>query len=94
MNPPLVLVTWEDASQVDDTVWVDTATARKAEAIVFRQVGWLLEQTKQHIVLSACMGTEIMSARDRIPMGMVRSITVFDPAAGVPYKAPRRKRAS
>ncbi len=90
--PPLVLVVWEDASQVDDSVWVDMKTMPTATAIVFQQVGWLLELTRQHVVLSACLGAEIMSARDRIPRGMVRSITVFDPAAGVPYKAPRKRK--
>ena len=91
--PPLVLCVWEDASVVDEHVWANISGAPKAEAIVFQQVGWLLEMTKQHVVLSACLGTEIMSARDRIPRGMVRSITVFDPSSGQPYKAPRKRKA-
>ena len=89
---PLALVEWEDASIVDDGTWLDRATAPKAEPIIFQQVGWLLEATAEHVVLAACMGAEIMSARDRIPRGMVRSIYVFDPAYGEPYKLPRKRK--
>jgi hypothetical protein len=90
--PPLVLVHWEDASVVDDGTWVAVHDMPVASPVMFQQVGWLLEMTKEHVVLSACLGAEHISARDRIPRGMVRSITVFDPAYGEPYKAPRTPR--
>jgi hypothetical protein len=91
--PPLVLIHWEDASVVDDDTWVQSHNMPAASPVMFQQVGWLLEMTKEHVVLSACIGADMMSARDRIPRGMVRSITVFDPMAGQPYKAPRRRKA-
>jgi hypothetical protein len=89
---PLVLVTWEDASVVDEGTWADRHTAPKAEPIVFQQVGWLLEATADHVVLTACMSADIISARDRIPRGMVRSIHTFDPAFGELYKLPRKRK--
>ncbi len=92
-NPKLVLVEWEDASVVDDDTWVHRETAPKAEPVIFQQVGWLIEVTAEHLVLASCLSHEIMSARDRIPRGMVRSVHVFDPAFGKAYRLPRpRKR--
>jgi hypothetical protein len=95
VNPPLLgLVEWEDASVVDDGTWTDRKNPPKAEPIIFQQVGWLLEVTSEHVVMAACMSSEIISARDRIPRGMVRSIHTFDPAFGQPFRMPRkRKRA-
>lgn len=89
---PLVLVEWEDASIVDDSTWVDRKTAPKAEAVIFQQVGWLIEVTPDHILLAACMSPEIISARDRIPRGMVRAIHAFDITSGVQYKLPRKRK--
>ncbi len=89
---PIVLLCWEDASIVDDETWVDRKTASKVEPVVFQQVGWLVEITPEHVVLAACISPEIMSARDRIPRGMVRSITKLDPAFGEPFKMPRKRK--
>lgn len=77
-NP--VLVEWEDASVLDTETWVDRASAKEARATIFSQVGFLLEDTKEHIVLTCTMGDTLMGARTRIPRGMVRSITPLAPA--------------
>jgi hypothetical protein len=85
-------VEWEDASVVDDGTWVDRATAPKPEPVIFQQVGWLIEITAEHLVLASCLSAEIMSARDRIPRGMVRSVHTFDPSFGELMKLPRKRK--
>lgn len=75
----IVLVEWEDASVLDNETWVDRATAPVATATVFSQVGHLLEDTPDHVVLTCTIGDKLMGARTRIPRGMVRSITVLEP---------------
>lgn len=72
--PKIVLVEWEDASVLDRETWVDKASAPKAKATIFSQVGFLLESTREHVVLTCTMGDELMGARTRIPRGMVRSV--------------------
>jgi hypothetical protein len=93
-HPRLVVITWEDASVVDDGTWVARADLPPAHPIVFQQAGWLLEITPEHVVMTACLGEGLMSARDRIPRGMVRSIIQFDPAFGEPFKMPRKRKRS
>lgn len=68
----LVLCIWEDASQVDDGTWVDRASAPKAHAVIFHQVGWLESIDETAVVLTTAVSDQIMAARDRIPLGMVR----------------------
>ena len=89
--PRLVLVEWEDASVVDSGTWADRTDAPPALPIVFQQVGWLLELTPGHVVLTSALHKDTMAPRDRIPLGMVRSIIAFDPSAGVPVKKPRKR---
>ena len=91
----LVRVVWEDASVVDDNgPWVDKATAPPAKAVHFDQVGWLVELTPSHVVLVSAIGEELMSQRDRIPIGMVKSITEFKAEDGKPVRIPKpRKKA-
>lgn len=85
-----VLVVWEDASVVDQTTWVDVAGAPPVEPVIFSQLGWLLELTPEHVVLTSVTSGSIMGARDRIPRGMVKSITEL--ATGAPVPLPRKKR--
>jgi len=80
----IVLVEWEDASVLDTETWVARASAPEARATVFSQVGFLLEDTPAHVVLTCTMGEQLMGARTRIPRGMVRSVTRLEP------KRPRR----
>lgn len=87
-TPRLVLVEWEDASVVDDSTWVAKKNMPEAHPIIFQQVGWLLEWTPAHLVMTEAMGDEMMAARNRIPSGMVRSVHVFDAADGKKLKRP------
>lgn len=75
-----VLVEWEDASVLDNETWVARASAPEAKATIFSQVGFLLEDTPEHVVITCTMGDTLMGARTRIPRGMVRSITPLAPA--------------
>lgn len=88
----LVRVVWEDASVVDDDTWNHKDSLPQPKVIIFDQVGWLMELTAHHVVLSACVGETMISARDRIPAGMVRSITEFSVDGGVPLRIPKARR--
>jgi hypothetical protein len=86
----LVLVEWEDASIVDDSAWVDRDTQKKPEPRVFKQVGWLVDMAPDAVILTSAYDHISMATRERIPMGMVRSVVEFNPAKGAPLKLPRR----
>lgn len=88
----LVRVIWEDASIVDEGTWVAKEGMKTPDVIVFDQVGWLFELTDAHVVLSSCVGKDLIGPRDRIPAGMVRSIMEFDQAAGSAVPIPRKRR--
>ena len=90
-DPRLVVVEWEDASIVDEGIWVTRKDAAEVKPVIFQQVGWLLELTETHVVLSSAMNEELMSARDRIPLGMVRSIHCFDVSARKRIELPTPK---
>lgn len=81
MTPRIVLVEWEDASVLDNETWVDKAQAPEPEATVFSQVGFLLANTRKHVVLTCTDGKRLMGARTRIPKGMVRKIVELTPKA-------------
>lgn len=87
----LVRVMWEDASVIDDGPWVRIDSAESPTPTHFDQVGWLLELTPEHVILSSCVGVDLMGARDRIPTGMVRRIFEFAPGGGKPVSIPRRR---
>lgn len=80
MTPRLVLVEWEDASATDEHTWLDRETAAPMPAVVFQQVGWLIEQTDSHVILTCALSDKMMAARDRIPAGMVRKIVALSAA--------------
>lgn len=88
----LVRVVWEDASVADSDTWVAREGLKAPEAVIFQDVGWMLELTSAHVVLSASMGRELMGPRLRIPAGMVRSIHEFDISAGVAVAVPKTRR--
>lgn len=88
----LVRVVWEDAGAVDVGPWVQRADLPAVTPVHFDQVGWLLELTAEHVVLSACVGEDLMGPRDRIPLGMVRSIHEFAEGDGRRVPLPRKRR--
>jgi hypothetical protein len=87
----LVLVVWEDASEVDSGIWVDRATAPEPEMVIFHQVGFVERLTARELVLVHCVGAHQMSPRNRIPAGMIRSIVELDPE-GTPLTVPRARK--
>ena len=91
-QPRLVKVVWEDITVVDDGTWVDRETTEKAEPLLFKTVGWLLEHTSKQIVVAMCLGDKLMSPREVIPVGVIKSITLLDEGRQIPVK-PRRKKA-
>lgn len=72
--PRLVLVEWEDASATDDQTWLARDGAPDMPPVIFQQVGWLIEETDAHVILTCALSDKLMAARDRIPRGMVRRI--------------------
>jgi len=79
--PKIVLIEWEDASMLDTDTWVEKETAPDPEATIFRQVGFLLANTRKHVVMTCTDGTRLMGPRTRIPKGMVRKIVELGPLA-------------
>jgi hypothetical protein len=73
-TPRLVLVEWEDASATDESTWLARESAPDMPPVIFQQVGWLIEQTDAHLILTCALSDKLMAARDRIPAGMVRKI--------------------
>ncbi len=71
--PPLVLVEWEDATQLDAGPWADNEpVAYKPK--VFQQVGFLLSDTAEGVILTHAWSDNLVATRDQIPRGMVRSV--------------------
>lgn len=85
-RPPMVLVTWEDASQMDDGVWVENSGDHPYKPFIHSQVGFLLSKSRSGVVLASTWSKDLVSARDSIPMKMVKSIQYLEPA-----KKPARK---
>lgn len=77
----LVYVEWEDASGPDslDSVWVDRTQAKPAPAVVFKQVGFVVEADDTALVLTEAYSDELMSRRTRIPRGMIRRLVKLNP---------------
>lgn len=86
MNPPpIVLCVWEDAKSIDDGVWAENKDHTYKTHLV-HQVGYLLAHTEQGVILSSAWHPELVACRDQIPLGMIRSMQILEPAK------PTRKR--
>lgn len=72
--PPLVLVLWEDACALDSETWADNEPV-KYEPVLFQQVGFLLYEGKEGVILTAAWSPDKVAPRDQIPRGMLRKIT-------------------
>lgn len=70
MIPPLVLITWEDAAQLDAETWVH-ATNHTYVPVVFQQVGYLLSDEPAGVVITSCWSPDAIGPRDQIPRGMI-----------------------
>jgi hypothetical protein len=71
--PPLVLVTWEDASAPDDGPWVENRD-HGYQAQMFETVGFLLYDGPDGITLTSSWSDKYVAGRDFIPRGMVHKI--------------------
>lgn len=77
IRPPLVLVQWEDATELDTTAWVqETEHAYRPNEAIMNTVGFLLAEDKAGLVLTSawCEDGQCVARREQIPRGMVRSI--------------------
>jgi hypothetical protein len=80
MNPPpVVLVVWEDAKQIDSGPWAENKDHVYQKHLV-HQVGFLLAHTEEGVILTQAWHPDLVGARDQIPLGMIRSITPQQPA--------------
>lgn len=77
---------WEDAAVRDDGPWTENTDHTYKHHIV-HQVGFLLAQTDDGIIMSHAWHPDTVAARDQIPRGMIRSMTVLTAA-----KPPRKRR--
>jgi hypothetical protein len=84
-----VLLIWEDAGDLDEGPWTERKEAKPSEPFIFHQVGYLYELTPEAVVLTQCVGTDQMSPRTRIPIGMVRSLVELN--EGQPVKIPKKR---
>lgn len=72
--PPLVLVAWEDAKVISDGgVWM-TNRELHYDPHIFWQVGFLIKDDKQGIILGEAWHAELIGNPTQIPRGMIRSI--------------------
>jgi hypothetical protein len=83
--PPVVAIVWEDAKVLDGGAWADNAKHDYVPHFV-HQVGFLLLHTEQGIIISQAWHPDLVAARDQIPLAMIRSMTVLEPA-----KPPRKR---
>ena len=73
MKPPIVLVTWEDATAPDATPWVDNKDHKYVPKI-FTSVGFLLHDSKEGIIITGSWAEDQVGSRDQIPRGMIRKL--------------------
>jgi hypothetical protein len=73
--PPMVLVTWEDATTRDDGTWVEHADKQEYKPQIMHTVGFLLYEGKEGVIVTDTWNEDQMSPRDQIPRGMIRKLT-------------------
>jgi hypothetical protein len=76
--PPLVLVTWEDATLLDSGAWAENKD-HKYSPKTFISVGFLLYDGKEGVILTSAWSVDTVAARDQIPRGMVRKVQKLKP---------------
>lgn len=78
---PIVLVMWDDASGIRHG-WA--AKSEKVEAYVAHSVGFLIKETKDHIIIAQDTDEEgSHNGRSQIPRGMVKKMKVLRRADGL-----------
>lgn len=76
-TPPLVVIVWEDICILDDETWVAHQSSKKTKPMLFRTVGFLLHDSPERVVITACWGEKLMGPREQIPRGCIRSMTTL-----------------
>jgi hypothetical protein len=72
----LVLVTWEDACEVDNSPWAfPEDTEYGCKTVV--QVGWMLDNTEEFIVLTHAHTEGQVARRNLIPHSAIKSMVVL-----------------
>jgi hypothetical protein len=77
VRPPIVLVVWEDATELDSTAWVhETKHEYKASEAVIHSIGFLLDDAPGGLVLTSAWADDgaMVARREQIPRGMIRKI--------------------
>jgi hypothetical protein len=87
--PPMVYVVWEDATLKEEGTWLATndKTEHNYEPAIMQTAGFLLASTEQGIILTHTWNPDCVAPRDQIPIGMIRSMVLLEPA-----KPPRKRR--
>lgn len=78
-EPPIVLLEWEDAKTIDSGLWSEESKEHVYKPHVWRQVGYLLSNTEEGVIVTQAWHPESCAARDQIPRAMIRSMTVLVP---------------
>lgn len=74
MTPPLAVVEWEDAGLIDVGPWVENEPAKYAPKM-FIQVGFVLHDGDDGVILTHAWSPDLIAPRDQIPRGMIRKLT-------------------
>lgn len=74
MTPPLALIEWEDATLRDLGTWVDNEPMAY-EAKLFLQVGFVLHDDAEGVIITSAWSPDKIAPRDQIPRGMIRKMT-------------------
>ena len=69
----LIKVTWEDACELDGSPWIFNEEVQ-ADSCVVVQVGFVLEDTDKHIVLTHSYTRDQVARRNLVPKGMITEL--------------------
>ena len=69
-----VVVVWEDACDLDDAPWNEHDDNFIYEPVLVEQVGYILYDGPEGIVLTNAYYDEIVGTRSQIPRGMIREV--------------------
>ena len=71
--PKLALVVWEDATQLSSSTWIGHDEA-KYQPCYFWQVGFMVYDGEEGVILSEAWNKELLSNPTQIPRGMIRKV--------------------
>ena len=74
----LVHVVWEDATELDDTPWTWHEDSFVYTSVLVNQVGFLLYDGPEGIVITDAYIDTQVSRRNQIPRGMIKELKFLD----------------